>query len=40
MAGNDNLNAHKSTYSGFLDIAKWGVVAVAIIAALVVWLLV
>ncbi len=39
MAGDGNMNAHVTTYDKVITMMKWGSVAVAIIAALVIWLI-
>ena len=39
MASGNDMKAAESTYSGFLTLVKWAVVAVAIIAAVVVALI-
>lgn len=39
MAGNGDLKAHESTYSGVIGMLKWGTVGCAVIAALVIWLI-
>jgi hypothetical protein len=39
MAHNNDLKSHEHTYSRMMTMMKWGTIAVAIIAALVVWLI-
>ena len=39
MASGNNMKAHKATYEGFLGLVKWGTPAVALIAALVIFLI-
>ena len=39
MAGNGDMKAHVSTYSSVIGMLKWGTVACAVIAALVIWLI-
>ena len=39
MADNTNRATHTSTYSSVMGMMKWGAVACAVIAALVVWLI-
>jgi hypothetical protein len=39
MAINGDLKAHEQTYSGFTVLLKWGSVAVAIIALIVIFLI-
>lgn len=43
MAGNEgsgmDQKAHVSTYLGFLNVAKWGTVATAVIVAVVVFVI-
>ncbi|MDT0575014.1 aa3-type cytochrome c oxidase subunit IV [Croceicoccus sp. F390] len=36
MARRDNLQSAKGTYAGFITIAKWSAVAIAVIVAIVV----
>ena len=39
MAGDMDIRAHSSTYGRVIGMLKWGAVACALIAALVVWLI-
>ena len=39
MAGNGDMKAHEGTYAQVIGMLKWGAVACAIIAALVIWLI-
>ena len=39
MATGNNMQAHESTYSGFLGLVKWGIVVVVLITVLVVGLI-
>jgi hypothetical protein len=39
MAQNGDLKAHEQTYSGFTALLKWGTVASAIVAIIVVFLI-
>ena len=39
MAGNSDLKAHVHTYDRMIGLLKWGSVAVAVIVALVLWLI-
>lgn len=39
MAQNGDLKAHEQTYSGFTALLKWGTVASAIVAIVVVFLI-
>lgn len=39
MAGNENLKAHERTYFSLMALLKWGSIAVALLVALVVWLI-
>ena len=39
MADQADMKAHASTYDSVIALLKWGTVAVAIIAALVIWLI-
>ena len=39
MSGNQDLNAHVRTYDGLITLLKWGAVAVAVIVAMVIWLI-
>lgn len=39
MADPTDLKAHAATYDGLIGLLKWGAVAVAIIVALVIWLI-
>lgn len=36
MANPDNMKAARSTYDGFIQMAKWGTIVCAIIVALVI----
>jgi len=38
-SGNNNMKAHKATYEGFLGLLKYGTPAVALIVALVIFLM-
>ena len=39
MAGDMDIRAHSTTYVRVIGMLKWGAVACALIAALVVWLI-
>lgn len=39
MATSNDMKSHTSTYTGFLGLVKWTIVAVALITALVVFLI-
>ncbi|QQN73653.1 aa3-type cytochrome c oxidase subunit IV [Croceicoccus sp. YJ47] len=39
MAKRNDINAAKETYEGFIGYAKWGAIAVAVLAAIVVWII-
>ena len=39
MAEDANLEAQVKTYDGLINTLKWGAVAVAVIAATVIWLI-
>lgn len=39
MAGKDELKAHERTYLSMLSMMKWGVVGIALLVALVIWLI-
>ncbi|MBS7668453.1 MULTISPECIES: aa3-type cytochrome c oxidase subunit IV [Croceicoccus] len=39
MATKDNMKAARSTYEGFISMTKWGTIACAIIAAIVVMII-
>lgn len=39
MAGNGDMNAHVSDYGRMIAMLKWGALGVAIIVALVIWLI-
>lgn len=39
MASGDNMKAAEATYSGFIGLFKWGTIAAALVAALVVILI-
>lgn len=39
MAAGNNMKAHTATYEGFIGMFKWGSVAVALVTALVVYLI-
>ena len=39
MAGNGDIKAHIGTYDRMIGMMKYGALAVAIIAALVIWLI-
>ncbi|MDE2403305.1 MAG: aa3-type cytochrome c oxidase subunit IV [Sphingomonadales bacterium] len=39
MASGNNMKAHQSTYEGFLSLVKYGTPAVALITALVIFLI-
>ena len=39
MAGDMDIRAHSSTYGRVIGMLKWGAVACALIAVLVVWLI-
>lgn len=39
MADDGTMQGHVRTYAGLIGVMKWGAVAVAVIAALVIWLI-
>ena len=39
MADKTNMQAHAATYAALIGLLKWGAVAVAVIAAGVIWLI-
>lgn len=39
MAAENNMTAAKKTYGSFIGVVKWGAVAIAIVAAIVVFLI-
>jgi len=39
MASGNDIKAHKATYEGFLGLAKWGVVATALVAVFVIFMI-
>ncbi len=39
MATGNDIKAHSATYLGFLGLVKWGIIAVTLITALVVYLI-
>ena len=39
MADDADMKGHVATYDGLIGLLKWGAVGVAIIAALVIWLI-
>ncbi len=39
MATHDNMKAARSTYDGFISMAKWGTIVCTIIAAVVVMII-
>lgn len=39
MASGNNIKAHQATYDGFIGMAKWGTIALALVTALVVFLI-
>lgn len=39
MASGNDMKAHNATYEGFLGLAKWGSIAVALVAAFVVFMI-
>ena len=39
MASNNDMKAHEGTYAGVMSMLKWGTIASAILAALVVFLI-
>jgi hypothetical protein len=39
MAHNNDLKSHEHTYVRMMSMFKWGTIAVALIAALVIWLI-
>lgn len=39
MAGNEDLKAHERTYFSMINVLKWGSIAVAVVTALVIWLI-
>ncbi|MBV8237892.1 MAG: aa3-type cytochrome c oxidase subunit IV [Sphingomonas sp.] len=39
MAEKSDMKAHVTTYTGVMSLLKWGTLGVALIAALVIWLI-
>jgi hypothetical protein len=39
MASGNDMKAHAATYEGFLALAKWGSIAVALVAAFVIYMI-
>ena len=39
MSGNQDLDAHVRTYDGLIGMLKWGAIGVAVIVAVVIWLI-
>ena len=39
MASGNDIETHKGTYTGFIGMAKWGMIACAVIAAFVVYMI-
>ncbi|WP_293870705.1 MULTISPECIES: aa3-type cytochrome c oxidase subunit IV [unclassified Sphingomonas] len=39
MADNSDMKAHVSTYQGVMNLLKWGTIGVAVVAAVVIWLI-
>jgi Bacterial aa3 type cytochrome c oxidase subunit IV len=39
MASGNDMKAHESTYTGFIGLAKWGSVVVALLAAFTVYMI-
>ncbi|MBS0482196.1 MAG: aa3-type cytochrome c oxidase subunit IV [Proteobacteria bacterium] len=39
MATGNDMKAHNSTYTGFLGMMKWGVLATVLVTALVIFLI-
>ena len=39
MADKTQIQGHAATYAGLIALLKWGAVACAVIAALVIWLI-
>jgi len=39
MANQTDMKAHSATYEGVIGLMKWGALASAIVAAIVVWLI-
>lgn len=39
MASGNDMNMHKSTYSGFIGLVKWGTVACVLVTAFVIFMI-
>lgn len=39
MASDNDMNAHNSTFDGFIGLVKWGIGIVAVVTIFVVWLI-
>ena len=39
MAGNGDMQTHEATYGSVTTMLKWGTLACAVVAALVIWLI-
>ena len=39
MADGNDINAHQGTYTGFIVLAKWGVIAAVLVTAFVIFMI-
>ena len=39
MASGNDMNAHKSTYTGFIGLVKFGIIGTALVAAFVIFMI-
>lgn len=39
MASGNDMNAHESTYTGFVGLVKFGIIATALVAAFVIFMI-
>ena len=39
MADDKNLQGHEATYASLISLLKWGALGVALVAAMVIWLI-
>ncbi|MBS3930032.1 MAG: aa3-type cytochrome c oxidase subunit IV [Sphingomonadales bacterium] len=39
MAGGNDMNAHNSTFEGFIGLVKWGVIATTVVTVFVIYMI-
>ncbi|MFO1254207.1 MAG: aa3-type cytochrome c oxidase subunit IV [Sphingomonadaceae bacterium] len=39
MASGNDMKAHTATYEGFLSLAKWGIIAAALVTAFIIYMI-